>query len=476
MEHMPLHHSAQAAPPALASRRIPLLIALCALPLLAMLLIAPIELSALPILDDYDAVLGFAAQLHGQPFLPRMAAALTFQHAQYKLIVEQTIVALQFGVLHRINFALLGIVGNLFLFPLVFIFFAQFLPELPLQHRLALFLPAPFLLYQLTYAESVDWGMFSMQTLAVVTFALPSLYFLCRGSSGRDIGLACLFALLAAFSSMNGFFLALVGGVILIVRRQRVYFLSWVLTFVFALAVYLYRYRYSPDTHGSVGTMMVYTISFLGSDFETMHRKPFHGAAIVAGLLMLGIVVHAAMHRYGSKRPFMMSVVAWSLLTAMLVAIGRASMGVSQSLSSRYKIYSSMMLVFCYQYAVEWVLQRSSMAPRARRNVYLAALTFSICFCIGADAAGMRFLHKRRMVTYEGIAWYLRAPETHSPSTPGADPPDASFDRTGNGIEARLLLQQSVSNGDYILPASEVAQACALFDCSPGAAAATPAP
>ena len=453
-----------------------LLIALCTLPLAVLLLIVPFELSRLPILDDYPAVLGFAAQLHGQSLPARLGTVLTFQHTQYKFIVGQAIMALQIGLSHHIDFAILGIIGNLFLIPLVFVFFAQFFPELPRRRRLLLFLPVPFLLYQLTYAESLDWSLVAMQTIAVVTFALPSLYFLARASNRKDIAWACVFAALAVFSSINGFLISIVGAVLLLARRQFRYLFLWIAIFAFSLAVYLHHYSYYPDKHGPVPSTLIYVVSFLGADFETMHRKPFHGAAIFIGALFLAVALHAALHRYASKRPFIMAVVAWSVLTAIVVAIGRANMGVSQSLSSRYKLYSTIMLVFCYQYAAEWCLQRPSFSRRAQRHLYIAALAFSICFCAGADIAGMNFLHKRRMVMHEGIAWYLRSPGTHSPSTPGADPPNPLFDRTGVGIEARVLLQQSIANGDYMLPPNEVALACAQFDCSATSSSTMPAP
>lgn len=475
MAHMVPLDAAQATPRSPASRRTLLLVALCTVPLLLVLVLAAFELSRLPILDDYPEVLGFAAQLQGHTWLSRIASVFTFQHTQYKLIVGQAIIAVQFGLTRHVHFAVLGLVSNLFIIPLGLVFFAQFLPELPRERRLLLFVPVPFLLYQLTYAESLDWA-FGLQTITVVAFALPSLYFITRSSSRKDIAWACLFALLAVFSSINGLLLSVIGAAILLARRQFSHLIVWTLTFALALAVYLHHYSYYQEKHGAVSSILLYVLSFLGSDFETMHRKPFHGAAILVGVLMVALAVYAAAHRYASKRPFMMSVVAWSLMTAIVVAMGRAGMGLSQSLSSRYRIYSSMMLVFCYQYAVEWFLQRSSISFRIQRRMYVGALVFSVCFCIAADVAGMRFLHKRRMVMLEGLAWYLRSPATHSPSTPGADPPDASFDRTGNGIEARILLQQSLRNGDYILPRTEVTEACARFGCSSGSMAPMPVP
>jgi hypothetical protein len=456
--------------------RIKLLIALCTVPLIVLLLIAPFELSRLPILDDYPAVLGFAAQLHDQPLLSRLDTVVTFQHTQYKFIVGQAIMALQYGVSHHIDFAILGIIGNLFVIPLAFVFFAQFLPELSLERRLLLFLPVPFLLYQLTYAESLDWSLVAMQTIAVVTFALPALYFVARGSSRKDMALACVFAVLAVFSSINAFLISIIGGVILLARRQFVYLFSWIMAFALGLAVYLHHYIYSPDAHSPIHRSLVYAVSFLGADFETMHRKPFHGAAILFGALFLAVALHAALHRYSNKRPFMMGVVAWSIMTAVVVGVGRARYGVGQSLSSRYKLYSAMMLVFCYQYAVEWCLARPGISQRIQRRLYIVALAFSVCFCAGADVAGMNFLHKRRMVMHEGIAWYLRSPGTHSPSTPGADPPNPTFDHSGAGIEARVLLQQSIADGDYRLPAKEVARACARFGCSATSSDTMPPP
>jgi hypothetical protein len=433
---------------------------------LLVLAILFLERTSLPILDDYHAVLAFVAELHGEPAHAWLLSVISFQHNEYKLIFEHAIIALQYGLTGHLSLGALVAFGNLFVLPIGLFYFPQFLPEFPLDRRLLLFLPVSLLLYQLTYAESLDWTMSSLQNVAVVPFSLAALYFVTRNRNRSSFAWACVFGLLACLTSVNGFLVALIGGVILLARRQLLALLIWAVLFAAGVAAYLYRYTALPHQRPSLLSVLLFIPSFLGSAFETMHGKPIHFAALFIGILLLAVAAHAVRNRYYAARPFAMAAVAWVVLTAIMVAFGRAAMGLNQSLSSRYKIYCALMLAFAYQYAAEWCLQRQLLTPRTQRRVFAIALAACACFSLGADVAGMKFLKKRRLLEYQGVAWYLRAPAVHSPDFPSPDPPGPAFDVTSEGIFARTQLTHALTDGNYRLPPGEIARACAMFDCS----------
>lgn len=447
--------------------RVPVFSVLLILPAVVVSAILFQQRTSFPIIDDYHAVLAFVSQLRGQPTLTRILSVLSFQHNEYKLIFEHTIIALQYGFIGHLNLGALVLFGNLFLLPIGILYFPQFLPELPLDRRLLLFLPVSLLVYQLTYAESLDWTMSSLQNVAVVPFSLAALYLLTHQRGRSSFVGACLFGLLACLSSVNGFLVAVVGGIVLLARRQLAALAVWSLIFAAGVAAYLYRYTPLPHPRPSPMSVLLFVPSFVGSTFETMHGKPIHFAALVIGTLLLAIAFHAACNRYYRVRPFVMAIVGWVVLTAVMVAFGRAAMGLSQSLSSRYKIYCALMLAFAYQYGAESCLRRQLLSEPAQRKLFAIVLAGCTCFSVAADVAGSKFLQKRRVLEYQGIAWYLRAPAIHSPDFPSPDPPSAVFDTTSEGMFARAQLTRSLSEGDYRLPARDLAKACALFDCHP---------
>ncbi|HEV2575774.1 MAG TPA: hypothetical protein VGU25_01070 [Acidobacteriaceae bacterium] len=424
-----------------------------------------LERTALPIIDDYHAVLAFVSELHSRRGLARVLAVISFQHNDYKLIFEHAIIALQYGLSGHVNLGVLAALGNLFLLPIGLFYFPQFLPELSLERRLLLFLPISLLLYQLTYAELLDWTMSVLQNVAVVPFSLACLYFLTRNRSRSSFAWACVFGLLACLTSVNGFLVALVGGVILITRRWLPALLMWGLTFAVGAVGYLYHYTTLPHARPSLLSALLFIPTFVGSAFETMHRRPIPFAAFFIGVFLLAVAIHAVRNSYYKRRPFVMAVVTWVVLTAVMVAFGRAAMGVNQSLSSRYKIYCALMLAFAYQYGAESCLERQLLSEPARRRLFAIILVVCTCFALAADAEGFIFLKKRRMLEYQGVAWYLQSPMRHSPDFPSPDPPSSAFDRTSEGVFARTQLTSSLADGDYHLPSKEVAKACAIFSC-----------
>lgn len=452
------------------SSRIFLLAVLCALPLLLVFGILWREATALPLLDDYHAIFVFALDQTHLSDMGRLVAIVAAQHNEYKLIFEHAIVAADLALSGRIHLPLLVWFGNLLLIPMGMIFWAQFRPEDPIDRRLLLFLPLSWLLFQFTYAEMVDWAMEGLQALAVVCFAVASFYFLTR-ESRRSFVLACVAGALSACSSANGFVIAPIGLVMLLAQRRVARVLPWCLTFGAAFVAYLYRY--TPVPHGppaSFGVRLLFLPSLLGGVIENMHGFPVHHAAIVLGLLLLAVYGHAVRHRYYKAQPFIAATATWALITAMMTAWVRSSLGLNLSLSSRYKLYSTLMIVFCYQYLADRVTASTALPERMKRTFYAGVLTAAVLFGLLSDAVGMKLLKTRKAEAIAALGWYLADPQTHSPFPEHLDAPAGSNDATGLGVQARESLTQALTLRIYSLPPKEVAAACAAEPCtaSPG--------
>jgi hypothetical protein len=183
----------------------------------------------------------------------------------------------------------------------------------PLAARL--FLPASLIFFGLAYWETVNWAMAGLQNLPVIFFSLLSIYLLAGGDGfvdsaevdqeARDLhptdedpfrgdppdlghpqnwGWACAAGALAAFSSANGFLVAVVGLWILLRRRAYWACVGWGASFVIPLAAYLYHYVPVPrETSGLYYVARpVEFFAFLG-----MAAGSFWGA-IVAGFAVAG--------------------------------------------------------------------------------------------------------------------------------------------------------------------------------------------
>jgi hypothetical protein len=143
----------------------------------------------------------------------------------------------------------------------------------------------------------------------------------------------------------------------------------------------------------------------------------------------------------------------------------RSSFGLSYSLSSRYKIYSTLMIVFCYQYIVDRTAGRGGLSKRAKRTLYGGTLVGAVLFSLASDAAGLKLLKTRKAEAIAGLGWYLAAPQTHSPFPEHMGIPNPSHDADPVAIEARQSLTESLASGIYVLPSKEVAEARAKNRC-----------
>ena len=401
-----------------------------------------------PLLDDYSTTLDFLTEqagIHG--FLPRLFSAVTSQQGEYRSIFVHTLMSADFSLFGRMSFRLIILIGDLFLLPVFWAFWQNTFPEAPRARRLVLFLPVLFLLCQLSYSEMLDFAEAGLQYW-ILPFAFLALHFLTRPANHArtavHLTLACLFGALACTASPNGFLLGPIGIVLLwpSVRRMAV----WSLTFAAVLAAYLYKYvpqliRRPPGPF----TRPLFFFSFLGGALENMHHRPIPYSAIALGLVLFAAFVQSVRTRYWRSHPFWFWSAAWTLATSALVAYVRSGLGLQQSLSSRYKIYCALMLVFTYLYGVT---RTASLGPTLRKRIYLASLAASILFCLSADALGYKFLARRHDHTLNAFAWYRADPARNSPYInfyiDGRDNDDASRERQS--------LNRAISAGVYTVP------------------------
>ena len=428
-----------------------LLRSLALLPVCLVSLILFREALGLPILDDYNAILGFSLRWCAQPSLSgKLLLLISAQDNEYKLLFEHTLTALQLATLHHLNLTFLLTVGNLFLLPTAFVCWNCCFPAVTDRTtRLALCIPVSFLLFQLNYAETLDWSMASLQNLTVIAFSLLSIYLLASPTRGA-FPLACISAAAACASSANGFLLAPVGLLMLLPRPRFPRITAWIATVSVALALYLYHYQRPPKVgSGSLLLKPLYLLSFTGSAFENMHGRPIRHLAIIAGLLFCLAFAHACVTGYRRDNPVVFFSLLWILLTAALVAGVRTELGVPQSLSVRYKIYCDLLLVFTYAYAAHRTAQ-STLNPPGKRRLYAAATIAAVLFSLSSDILGYKFLARRRQQILTGMAQYLADPSRATPIINPNDP--ASTAISPEQEAARQTLSHALELGIYRLP------------------------
>lgn len=417
------------------------------LPLVIFYAILAREAVNLPILDDYDAILGFLnslALIHGSG--AKLVYILTAQHNEYKLIFEHSAVAAEYFISGRVNFLLLLTLGNAFVPLTLAVLWKMFrVPDRTASQRLLLFAPAPLLLLQLHYAETLDWSMGSLQNLPVIFFSLLSIYLLARPSS-RCLWAACFSLVLAIASSGNGFLAAPAGLLMLLQFRRFRSSALWVLTTAAMAALYFYRYHFStvrdPGAHSVLRWLghihLLYTIAFLGSAVAAL-KYPIGGLACLA-------VASASVRSYRRTHPGVYYSMLWILLTAVGVSSLRSGFGVEQSQAPRYTIYSVLLVILCYFFVAARVA--SSHVPHAWKAASITIFMVA-CFAVWlrGDFTGYQLLAKRKYQTIQGMAAWERTKVQTELITTLSGPPMKNFYES-----AQKKLQRSGELGIYRPP------------------------
>jgi hypothetical protein len=405
--------------------------------------------------DDYDTLLAFANQLHQTSSFPaKVSLFFASQHNEYKLFFEHGIVWIQLLLLGRINLLSLEVIGNTFVALLAAFVWIIFLPQQKnLSHRLALFLPVPWILFQLQYFQTLNWAMAGLQNLSVLFFSFVCLYLLFRRTP-LSSGISLVSYTLAIASSGNGFVLLPIVFLVLIVERRYKFLLGWLATTT--ICVVAYAYHYNPvqsgvqANRGILTSLLhfnpIYAISFIGS----ASGIPFPKASFALGFTLSAFFAWMVFRGYIRKNPLVSCCVLFLLLTAIGVAGIRSDLGVTQSLSSRYTIYSALLSIFAWLIIVEEFLQFSRKSL-LNNGFYLGITATAILFCLSMDAIGFVIVRQRNHELIQGITAYEHPRSANDIGGPLSAKAEAAL--PGFNQHARSILQQSIRLGIYRPPA-----------------------
>jgi hypothetical protein len=422
------------------------------LPLAAFWAVCVRYLSPLPVSDDYDAVLLFLAHAKQSSTLWAWSSAVLFhQHNEYKPIWANAVIALQYGLAGHVNFIVLSLLGDLQVMLLGWLLWKTFAPDTVTRMcRLTLFVPVALVVFQTNYAETLNWPMPGIQNLGVVTFALLSLWLLCRKGAWNLVG-ACFGFALAIAASGNGLFLFPVGLWLLWNQKRRVHMAPWTLTMLACAAVYFTHY--TRVAHAAnlphAGLHPVFILSFLGS-FAGVSLPVVRYASVPVGACLLGCVIIAAMRRYGNRNPAIAGFTLFLLITALGVSLTRGGYGYVQSLSGRYKIYSDLLLICVYAFGLD---ATAKLSVARRRQAFRTSLAVaSVLFVIGT-AYGVRAMKNRYAQLNQGLALYQSSNGTEGP-VPFQEKDDEQARATAAAfnVHFREALREAAEADVYHLP------------------------
>jgi hypothetical protein len=434
------------------SLRLTLAICIILLPIVSFYAILARHVLNLPFLDDYSGVLEFLEHFSSLPnALAKAGYVVAAQHNEYKPVFANFIIALQYGISGHPSFVILSWFGNLFVLVLFYLIWRHFLlDEENTSRRLLLFAPVAFILFQLQYAETLNWSSPGLQNIPVLVFAFAAVAALSRNSRSSFF-LGCMMMVLSIASSGNGFALFPVGIAMLLQRKAWRRLGLWSLVAALCAAIYFCHYNFhssQQDPNGSVlhsGHYLnpIFTLSFMGSA-ASLYVPVIRNASVLFGTFVFVLILLMARRRFDKSNPVFFNFSLFLALTAIGVSGIRSKFGIDASVASRYKIYSDLLLVCCYVFMMESYLRNR----RRQRRFFQVALVTSILFCAIFDRRGNSYLVDHDNSITAGIEQYKTSNHQQGPAFFNGD------ERLTHSVNSwvRPVMETSEATGLYRFP------------------------
>jgi hypothetical protein len=378
-----------------------LLTALALLPILVWVFVLLYYSVNLPWLDDFDPFPDFLHKWIKEDSIAEQFKLLLQPNNEHRMVVGKLVTLSYYWVTGELNFTFLHIAGACFTFGTLFIFWKVFK-----QTKLSLwyFLPVPFLLFQLQYHLVFLWAICSLQHQPVVLFVCLSMYLL---ANGRFVP-ALLAGICATYAMSSGIFIWPAGFVVLILSSRYKELAYWCATAVLAVGFYFY----GMSAQGNESSFVFFAkyphlsflgfFAFLGGLFDLLPEKSIVVRTalpiLMSFLIMIWVVIWLwglvvcwtiktfnrpsqksglsavkADLKYSPVQMFLLGVVTFLLVNAIIIGLLRPRFGFFVMVVSNYKMYPVLFLIVAYLTFIT-----SGVAETARKRGFQFAFGASI--------------------------------------------------------------------------------------------------
>lgn len=299
-------------------------------------------------------------------------------HNEHRIVFTRIVTWLIFKLNHGIDYRIMMIVGNASLIGIWFYFIKS-----TLSYKISWWYisVSGWLLFSFAISENLFWGMASVQNFWVILWSFSSFFFLTfneQTNSKTNIKFDTLFilaiiaSLFAVFTSGNGLIVPIIGAFILLVQNKRKDAMIWGIVFGVVLAIHLLTFTKRPDevneiTEVSIATILQGVTLVSGAIFDTDWAFPnqrFIVSQTLGGILLIISIVFLLRRLFAKYIPqnntyviqkqktdlFLSACLLFILGTISGIVVSRNGLGTGVYLTSKYKIYSILLLIICVIY------------------------------------------------------------------------------------------------------------------------------
>ncbi len=371
-----------------------------------------------PFQDDFDGLLEPVLLLKtGQHNWGEFWNMIYAQDDERRIVVDRLIAYGIFKLTGELNLKAMVIAGAFNLLVLVFVLYRWFKDT---RTSWLLFLPIPWLLFNVQFYETVFWAMIPFQHLAVFVWAVLTVWMLSRDSAAA-FGAALITAVLTIYADVSGNFILPAGALVLAARQNWRLLAIWVALiglvawyYFSGLVIPEYRPKFSDNFSNPLLLVSVLTTLFgiwsdPGPTFPMIVRE---GVSLAVGLAFLIftliVLARVACTLLKDKKPldkndaFLWGAIGFTGIVLAVLASGRASEGLESIFKPRYRHMYMIWLLFVYLLAVRYY-------PRwfAPRIVKAGLLAGSVLFCLNAYVMYWGGLDRyRKTFLADAYQWY----------------------------------------------------------------------
>ena len=347
-------------------------------------------------------------------FLPKLQTFFK-QHNEHRIAFDRFFTLVVFWIHGNIDYRWLMWIGNFTLLGVLSIFFRLFQKQ---KISIAYFVPIPFLLFQMQLWENTFWGMASMQNFGIIFLILLLIYLI--SSEKKSHFYAALFvAFLATYTSGNGITVFPVCVVLLALQRRFKDIFIFGIVSILLIFLYFYQYKFPENNPSMAGIgfkkIMLGFFSFLGSVFDLIPNANQNRKTTILGGIFLFITgtIMALYFTFNSRlfkkqrtlnqsELFILGNILFLIGTALVVTVTRISYGEAGLLTSRYKIYSILLLITIYLAFI------SKLNLTNDKWLVIALIFMSICFNFVANYTHFKdVVNFRNQLISFGVNWQL---------------------------------------------------------------------
>jgi len=334
------------------------------------------------------------------------------QHNEHRIALTRLVSWIDFSIFGTLNYRHLMLVGNMLLLGIIPLWYVLLKNN---KKPLFALIPVPFILLTLGMWENMYWGMASIQNFGVVMLTVWTIY-LCVNPKNGLFALSIPLALLTVSTSPNGFFVFPIGALLIFLTGNRKRLALFVITGAAAIFLYFSSYtrvQSNPETKASILQIIKGYMAFLGSFAESFPVADNFRICFLLGIVLflvaVSIVSTTLFRIIRNKYPvkfekitdlFCLGTLLFILGTALIVTYSRAGFGIEGLITSKYKIYSVLLLIVAYLYIVI-PIRGSFLSPYITAIIFFAVLfnVFSYHYHL-VDAYNLR-----KMLISEQFNW-----------------------------------------------------------------------